>query len=82
MSASPTAPASDFEAVTPHDSTDYTNNRIARGLYVGTSGNVVVVRSNGTAVTFTNVQDGTVLPIQHKRVNSTSTTATNMVALF
>ena len=70
-----------FEAITPHNSTNFTNG-ICRGIYVGVTGNVVVVDADGTAVTFTAVPAGTILPVEAKRVNSTSTTATNMVALF
>lgn len=74
--------SADYVAVTPHDSTDIRNGNLTRGLYVGGAGNLVAVNNNETAVTFTGVLAGTVLPIQCKRVNSTSTTATNIVALF
>lgn len=72
--------ASGAIAVTPHDTTALTTN--ARALYVGTGGNVAVLMVDGTTVTFTNVQDGTILPIRIQRVNSTNTTASNMVALI
>lgn len=75
-----TMPAQSYAAVTPHDSTNLTTN--ARSLYVGTGGNVVAVGLDDTAVTFSNVPDGTILPIACKRVNSTSTTASSIVALF
>lgn len=74
MSPSPLA-----ESVTPHDTTNFANGH-ARALWVGTLGNVVAVMSDGTAITFVNVQG--LLPIQCMRVNSTSTTASNIVALF
>jgi hypothetical protein len=51
-------------------------------IYVGGAGNVVAVASDGSTATFTGVTAGTVLLIQPKRVNSTSTTATAMVALY
>lgn len=70
-----------FAEVTPSNTTSYSQG-IARALYVGNSGNVVVVDANGNAVTFTNVQNGQILPVAHQRVNATGTTATNMVALF
>ena len=73
------APASDGFAVTPHDSTNFTNN--ARALFVGVGGDVVVVTPAGTALTFKNVPDGTILPVAAKRVNSTSTTATDIIGL-
>lgn len=70
-----------FESVTPSDSTDF--DTLARGLYVGGSGgDVAAVRHDGVAVTFTSVQAGSVLPVAVRRVNSTSTTATGIVALF
>ncbi|KKK70466.1 hypothetical protein LCGC14_1614670, partial [marine sediment metagenome] len=46
------------------------------------SGNMVVIRDDDTVITFTGVVAGTIVPIQAKRINSTSTTATSMVALF
>lgn len=69
-----------FAAITPHDSTNFAAP--CRGIYVGGAGNVVVVGLDTTAVTFTNVPAGAVLPVQAIRVNSTSTTATNMVAMY
>lgn len=77
------APAGYAWAVTPSDSVNFTME--ARALYVGTGGNVVLVAydQNGqkAAVTFSNVPDGTILPVRASRVNSTSTTASNIVAL-
>lgn len=69
-----------FAAVTPSDTVGFTAG-ICRGIYVGVTGNVVAVRPDGTAVTFTAVPAGMVIPVQAIRVNSTSTTATNMVSL-
>lgn len=74
--------AANFEAVTKSDSVNYTNSRVARALYVGGAGAVALVSVHGVAVTFSGVLAGSVLPVQHIRVNSTNTTATNMVALF
>lgn len=74
-------PARDYAPVTPSDTTEY--GRAARGLYVGSSGTVVLINANGdTAVTFTAVPSGVILPVWHRRVNSTGTTATALVALF
>lgn len=75
------SPAYDFASVTPHDSTNFAKG-LARGLYVGTTGDVVAITEGGTAVTFSSVPAGAILPVQCKRVNSTSTTASNIVALF
>ena len=69
-----------FSAVTPSDSTDF--DTLCRAIYVGGGGNVAAVGHDGTAVTFTGVTTGTVLPIACRRINSTNTTATSIVALF
>lgn len=76
-------PAREAEAVTPSDATNYSGNRVARAFYVGTTGNVVVIPAGQTAaVTFTAVPAGAIIPIWHTRINSTNTTASNIVAMF
>jgi hypothetical protein len=73
------APAWIAAAVTPADAD---LPKIAtRALYVGGTGDVAVVMSGGGAVTFVNVQGGTVLPIRVDRV-SAATDATDIVALY
>lgn len=72
-------PADYAKAVTPHDSTNFDNP--CRALYVGTSGNIVAI-INGTAITFVGVSGGSIMPVRATRVNSTSTTASNIVALY
>ena len=66
-------------AITPSDSVNFTSP--ARGIYVGTTGDVVVVDLNDNAVTISNVPAGVVLPVRAKRVNSTSTTASDLVGI-
>ena len=75
------SPARRGEAVTPHDSTDLAY--ATRGLYVGVGGDITVVfvADVATAVLLTDVPSGVILPICITRVNSTATTATNMVGL-
>jgi hypothetical protein len=74
-------PAANAVAVTPHDATDLA--QVTRGLYVGVAGDVSVeMLDTGTAVVFTAVPAGTVLPIRVTRVNATATDATNIVALY
>lgn len=68
-------------AVTPSDSTDIAAGQ-TWGLYVGGTGDLVAVYQNGVTSTFTAVPAGAILPIRVKRVNSTSTTATGIVALY
>jgi hypothetical protein len=66
-------------AITPHDST---NMATCDAIYVGGAGNMVVVFDDDTTATFTAVPVGTTLRVRAKRVNSTSTTATNLLALY
>lgn len=83
-------------AVTPNDTLDLTNpsssasatTSYAKALYVGVTGNLAVItagdKSNnlqGTSVTFNNVPVGW-FPVQVRRVMSTGTTASNIVALM
>lgn len=53
-----------------------------RGIWVGAGGTIVAVRDDGVAVAFAGTAPGSVLPIRPKRINATSTTAANLVALF
>jgi hypothetical protein len=71
-------PATKATPVTPSDSTDLSYP--CRALYVGATGDVTAV-VNGAAVLFKAVPVG-ILPVRVSRVNSTGTTATNIVALF
>ncbi|AVQ04480.1 hypothetical protein B7G68_15190 [Caulobacter segnis] len=64
-------------AITPHDTTEVN----ARGLYVGTGGDLAIVSMDGTtSITFANVPSGTILPVFAFRVKSTGTTAADIVA--
>lgn len=75
------SPAKNAAAVTPNDSADLSN--VAVALYVGGSGDVSVDTVGGqVSVVFSGVSAGTVLPVRVRRVNSTSTTATDIVALW
>ena len=51
-------------------------------LYVGGAGNLRVLTDGEDDVTFFNVAAGSFIPVQVKRVFATSTTATNIVALW
>jgi hypothetical protein len=50
----------DAFAITPSDTVNFTQG-LARGIYIGGSGNVSLVTANGNAVTFTGLVVGTVL---------------------
>jgi hypothetical protein len=71
-------PAIDAEVVT--FDVDVTNG--ARGLYIGGTGNLAVITSRGNTRTFYNAQAGSVVPIRVRRVLSSGTTATNILALY
>ncbi len=74
------ASASGGEAVTPHDTNELT--KFSRALYVGGAGNVAVITTDGSALTFTAVAAGTTLAVQCKQVKATNTTATAILALW
>lgn len=76
--ADSTAPARDGVAITKSDATIIP---ITRAIYVGGTGNINVRMASGNTVLFTAVAVG-IFPIQVDQVLSTSTTATNMVALY
>lgn len=74
------SPAEYAAAVTPSDSIDLT--KVPRALYVGGSGNLNVDMPDGSTVQFNGVLGGSILPVRVKRVRSTNTTATYIVALY
>lgn len=75
------APGQMAVAITPHDSTNFTNGK-CRAIWVGGDGNVVIVPPTGSAVTFVGAKAGTIIPMNAIRVNSTNTTATSLVAIY
>ena len=66
-------------AVTPNDGADLTN--VAMALWVGGAGAISLDTYEGQTVLISGIPAGTLLPIRCKRVRSTSTTATLIVAL-
>lgn len=74
-------PAGRYAAITPSDDTDFAGGECT-GIYVGGTGDVVVVDADGNAVTFAGVPAGTVLYLRAVRVNNTNTDATSLVALY
>ena len=73
-------PAAYAAAVTPSDTVDLANE--TRALYAGGAGDLSVETIAGNTVTLAGAVAGSVIPIRIKRVNSTNTTATNIVALW
>lgn len=66
--------------VTPSDSTDLA--KIAyKGLYIGGTGNIAVIPSEGSGSVVFNAVPVGFFPVAVKRVLATGTTATNIVAL-
>lgn len=78
------APSRRAAAVTPSDSVDLAV--YAKQLYIGTTGNITVVPAGDTSASGTGVLFSTVpvgwFPVQVRRVNSTGTTASNIVAVY
>ncbi len=79
--ASPTAPAAGGEAVTKSNTVDVAGGPF-RALYIGSTGDVAVVTTSGTVLTFVGVPTGAILPVYGIRVNSTGTSAASIVALW
>lgn len=69
-----------FASITKSDTVDFPDG-VCDAVYVGTAGVVVVVREDNVAVPFTAVAGG-ILPVRARRINSTSTVPTLMVALY
>jgi hypothetical protein len=80
MAVQGTAPYNRALAITKSDTVNFPNG-LTDAIYVGGAGVVVAVMDDDTAVNFTAVA-GEILPLKAKRVNSTTTTATLMVALY
>lgn len=72
-------------AITPSDTIDISVGpplpTVTDAIWVGGAGIVAAVLQNGAVVNFTCVA-GSLLPIKARRVNSTTTSATLMVALY
>ena len=78
----PTATTSAFSAAAVTPGTPYAGGAVAKGLYVGVTGNVNVTMQDGSVALFVAVPAGVILPIFHVLVQSGSTTAGSMIALF
>jgi hypothetical protein len=75
--------------VTPSDTADIPSVSTQDGsgnngcvLYVGGAGNIKVTTAGGDTVVFTGLLAGMFIPVQVLRVWATSTTATNIIALW
>jgi len=72
-------PADSLVAVTPSDSTAL---KLTSGIYVGSDGDLAVTDNLGVVTTLVGVKAGNVYPIRVKKVMSTNTTATGIVAMY
>ena len=73
-----TAPAFGFEAVTLDS--DY--EPMPKALFVGGTGDVVLLNAAGVSATFANLQAGSILPVRFRRVVTTGTNATGLNVLL
>lgn len=73
------SPARKPYEVTPNDAVPL--DPVPKALYVGTGGTIKLSGVGGANCTFTNVANGTMLPVRAEYVYSTGTTANNIVAL-
>ena len=54
---------------------------LTRGIWVGGSGNIILMLSSGRVIPLVGVVAGTLIPVKAKKVYATGTTATNLVAM-
>lgn len=71
-----------WAAITPNDDTDLPGG-VTRAIYVGGAGNIVADSASGdTSITFTGLLAGVIYPLHIKRVRSSLTTATSLLAIY
>jgi hypothetical protein len=70
-----------WRAITPSDTVNLSDGQ-CDAFYVGGAGDVVAVNPGGNPVTFSATVAGAIYPVTVIRINATSTTATNLVALY
>jgi hypothetical protein len=73
-----------FKAITLSDTVDILTG-LTDAIYVGTKGStgtIVAVMEDGTTGTFVGVTAGTIYPLRVRRINNTTTDASNLVALY
>jgi hypothetical protein len=74
------SPVTGMDAVTPSDTIDLPGGT-CRAIWAGVAGNVAIIAADDSAaVTLKGVPAGQWTPVQAKRVMSTNTTATDIVA--
>ena len=73
-------PAFDAVEIAASDGADLAS--VTRGIYVGVGGDLKATLAGGTTVTFVNLADGCLLPVQASKVFATGTTASALVGLL
>lgn len=73
-------PATHGFAIVPHDNNELLET--PRAIYVGVAGTVRMALKGGDEVTLVGAAAGTILAVRPKKVFSTGTTATDLVALY
>lgn len=73
-------------AITASDSVNISGDGLTDAIYVGTAtgaaGTLAVVDQGGVVTSLVGVLAGTIYPLRVKRVNTTGTSASNLVALY
>ena len=67
-------------AITPRDTVNLT--QLPRAIYVGSTGDVVIVNSDGTTCTWAGCPTGFLIPCAAIRVNATNTHASSLVGIL
>jgi hypothetical protein len=74
--------ATSIKSVTPDDSNDLPDG-VCRALWIGGEGDVQLTAEDDDAdVVISSIASGTLILVRTKRVHATSTTATNILALY
>ncbi len=73
-------PSNNFENITPNDSTDLLQP--TRGILLGAAGAIAIHNEAGTSITIANLAIGVIHPITTKRILSTGTIASGIVAFY
>jgi hypothetical protein len=74
------SPAYNHFVVTPNNTIDFAIS--TRAIYVGRGGDMEIVTHDNVAVVYANTIAGSTLPVRAKRINSSNTTAGQIVGLY
>ena len=77
-----TAPAQDCIAITALTASASNFAYVGRGIYVGSTGDVQITTPSGNQVTFKNCPTGLIIPALFVRVDSSETTASELIGFI